>query len=183
MSHPALNRLMRGGGLTDFHIGRSGSAAHAGNPHVMFAGERYVHLASAMKYDKSGKGGKAEAKNDFSKKEHREKGGKRGREDGSTTGDNSSSDDEQSGGKPMARKKKGSPIHAKGSDADVIALHCSNTPFLSLSDPCAVPHALFLMRCSSQGDGKKGEGKGPKGKGFWSDKNRNGKPDGIEKKK
>ena len=104
MSHPALNRLMRSGGLTDFHIGRSGSAAHVGNPHVMFAGERYVHLASAMKYEKSDK---AESKSDFSKKEHREKGGKRGREDGSTTGDNSSSDEEKSGGKAMARKKKG----------------------------------------------------------------------------
>lgn len=136
---------MRGGGLTTFHIGRSGSAAHMGNPHVMFAGERYVHLASAMKYDK---GDKAESKSDFSKKEHREKGSKRGREDGSTTGDNSSSDEEKSGGKPMARKKKGSPIHAPGSDAD--------------------------------GDGKKGEGKK---KMDWSDKNRNGKPDGMEKKK
>lgn len=142
---------MRGGGLTDFHIGRSGSAAHAGNPHVLFAGERYVHLASAMKYDK---GDKAESKSDFSKKEHREKGGKRGPEDGSTTGDNSSSDEEKSGGKPMARKKKKGDTSGKngfpapGSDGD--------------------------------GDGKKGEGKK---KMDWSDKNRNGKPDGMEKKK
>ena len=33
------------------------------------------------------------------------------------------------------------------------------------------------------GDGKKGEGKGPKGKGFWEDKDKNGKPDGMQKKK
>jgi hypothetical protein len=130
MSNRSLLNLMRGG-MSDFHVGR-GSARDDGP--VRFAGERrdrvvthYTFAAHAMHED---------GKHDYSKKENREmKSKKRSKDDGgSTTGDESESDTEG------PKKKKGSPIHAKGSDADVIALYCSNTPSLPSSDPRAVPH-------------------------------------------
>jgi hypothetical protein len=108
MSNRSLLNLMRGG-MSDFHVGR-GSARDDGP--VRFAGERrdrvvtqYTFAAHAMHED---------GKHDYSKKENREmKSKKRSKDDGgSTTGDESASDTEG------PKKKKGSPIHAKGSDAD-----------------------------------------------------------------
>lgn len=126
MSNRPLLNLMRGG-MSDFHVGR-GSAGPAGP--VRFAGERrdrvvthYTFAAHAMHED---------GKHDYSKKENREmKSKKRSKDDGgSTTGDESASDTEG------AKKKR---IYRRGEDADVIALHCSNTPSPSVSDPRAVP--------------------------------------------
>jgi hypothetical protein len=128
MSNRALLNLMRGG-ISDFHVGR-GSARDDGA--TRFAGERrdrvvthYTFAAQAMHED---------GKHDYSKKENREvKSKKRPKDDdGSTSGDESASDTEG----PKKKKR----IYRRGEDADVIALYCSNTPSLSLSDPRAVPH-------------------------------------------
>ena len=106
MSNPALNRLLRSGGVSNFHVGRGGAEAvsRRGDPYPIFAGETYRGRFSAKTEDKS------EAKaHDFSKKENREgKGEKRKKEDG-----DSDSDEDDDG-----PHFKGSGIHKKGSDAD-----------------------------------------------------------------
>lgn len=105
MSNPALNRLLRSGGVSNFHVGRGGAEAVArrGDPFPVFNGETYYGRFSAKTEDKS------EAKaQDFSKKENREgKGEKRKKEDGD------SSSDEDDG--PHFKR---SGIHKSGADAD-----------------------------------------------------------------
>lgn len=139
MSNPALNRMLRGGGLTSFHVGNLPSGR--GDPHRLFAGEVVHSTFSATEYKKDMKDKK---EHDFSKKEHREEKKKKSDSD-------SESDGEDDG--PKTKKSKGDTsgkngFPARGSDGD--------------------------------GDGKKNE---PKKKMDWSDKNSNGKPDGMEKKK
>lgn len=106
MSNPALNRLLRTGGLTDFHVGRDGAAATAarGNPHIMFAGETYQGRFSAKSYAES---------HNFEKKENREEKGSKSekRKKGGDDGSGSDSDDDG-----PHFKKDGVP--KKGSDGD-----------------------------------------------------------------
>ena len=85
MSNPALNRFLRSGGVTNFHVGRGGTEAVArrGDPFPVFAGETYRGRFSMKTEDKG-----SEAKsNDFAKKENREKGEKRKKDDGDSSDD------------------------------------------------------------------------------------------------
>jgi hypothetical protein len=103
MSNPALNRLLRSGGLRELHVGPPGGVRAGGLPAAaVFSGEATFttrYLASA----KSGEG--AHEKPDFSKKEEREETKKRKKED---------SDEEDEEGPHY----KSDGIHAKGADAD-----------------------------------------------------------------
>ena len=141
MSNPALNRMLRGGGLTNFHVGNAPSGR--GDPHRLFAGEVVHSTFSATEYKKDMKDAKD---HDFSKKEHREEKKKK-------KSDSDSESDGEGDDGPKTKKSKGDTsgkngFPAKGSDGD--------------------------------GDGKKNE---PKKKMDWQDKNSNGTPDGMEKKK
>ena len=109
MSNPGLNRLLRTGGLTNFHVSRDGASAVAarGNPHTMFSGERYVGRFSAKTEDKS-----YNSAHNFEKKENREKGGKGEKR---KKDDDSDSDSDDGGDGPHF---KSDGIHKKGSDAD-----------------------------------------------------------------
>ena len=81
MSNPALNRLLRSGGLSDFHVGREAPAARLGDPHVLFAGERF-HATFSAKTEEKG----YNKAHDFSDKKNREDPKKRKKDDGSSDG-------------------------------------------------------------------------------------------------
>lgn len=134
MSNPALNRLLRSGGLTEFRVGAH-SAPRRDGP-VMFTGSSTHQTFSAAKVDDS----KDDSK-DYSKKENREG--------------------------PMKKKQKKEGDDDSGSDSD------------------DGPH--FKSKVPEKGsdgdsDGKKNEGKNKK-KPSFADKDKNGKPDFMEKKK
>jgi len=100
MSNPGLNRLLRGGGLTEFHVVAAGRR-QSGPP--TFNGERFEFSAAKTEYKKE---------HDFSKKDNREEKGEKKRKKEGKEGDDSSSDDED------GPHFKSSGIHKKGSDAD-----------------------------------------------------------------
>lgn len=105
MSNPALNRLIRSGGVNNFHVSRGGAEAvsRRGDPYPIFGGETHHGRFSAKTEEKS------EAKShDFAKKENREGGG----EGKKRKKDDESDDDDDDG--PHFKK---SGIHARGSDA------------------------------------------------------------------
>ena len=106
MSNPALNRLLRSGGVNNFHVGRGGAEAvsRRGDPFPVFAGETYSGRFSAKTEDKS-----EATSHDFAKKENREKGEKRKKDDGAS--DSDSGDDD-------GPHFKGSGVPKKGSDGD-----------------------------------------------------------------
>ena len=166
MSNPGLNRLLRGGGLTSFHV--DGSAARRGAPHVVFRGERHHATFSASEHKGENQ------KHDYSRKENREESGskkKKQKKDGDNSDSDSDSDDESGG------HYNSSGIHKKGSDAGDV---CTSARL----HVCTLPYIPILTRCilCADGDGKKNEGKGKK-KDFKKDDNSNGKPDFMEKKK
>jgi hypothetical protein len=113
MSNPALNRLLRSGGVTNFHVGRGGAEAvsRRGDPFPVFAGETYRGRFSAKT---EAKGSEAKS-NDFAKKENREKGEKRKKDDGESDSD-SGDDGPHFKGKGDTSGKNGFP--AAGSDGD-----------------------------------------------------------------
>ena len=94
MSNPALNRLLRGGGLTEFHVVAAGRRNQPSAP--TFNGERF-EFSAKTEYKKE---------HEFQKKENREEKHKK---------EDDHSDDDSSDG-PAKKKKKG--IYAKGEDAD-----------------------------------------------------------------
>ena len=102
MSNPGLNRLLRSGGLTDFHVSRAGASAIAqrGNPHVLFSGEVY-HGQFSMNKSKDAEGYRQS--HAFEKKENRE--GKKEEE---------SDSEDESEGRPSKKKR----IYEPGEDAD-----------------------------------------------------------------
>ena len=110
MSNPALNRLLRGGGLTEFHTGGSTASSQIARSRegvsAGFSGEgqtvsRFFASAAA---EKKGEGV------DFTKKENREEsGGKRKKKD-KEEGEESSDDD--------GPHYDHDGIHASGADAD-----------------------------------------------------------------
>ena len=109
MSNRGLDRLLRSGGLTDFHVGRDAAAAvsRRGNPHTMFSGETYRGRFS-MNKAKDAEGYKKE--HAFEKKENREgKSEKRKKSD-----DDSGSESDGEGGGGGGKKR----IYKKGEDAD-----------------------------------------------------------------
>jgi len=108
MSNSALDRLLRGGGLTSFHVA-DGSASRREDPHVMFRGERH-HATFSMSEN---------TKHDYSKKENREESNpkKKQKKYGDDSDSDSGSDSDSDSGGPNFSKKG---IHAKGSDAGTI---------------------------------------------------------------
>ena len=107
MSNPALNRLLRTGGLGEFHVGRDGAVAvsRRNDPYTMFVGETYHARFSAAEMDH---------KKEYQKKENREESG--GKKDKKRKKDGDDSDSDSDGGDGPHFKSDG--IHAKGSDAD-----------------------------------------------------------------
>ena len=115
MSNPALNRLMRGSGLTSFHLPQW-SGAGRDDPYVMFRGESYHATFSASEH----KG--VNMKHDYSRIENREEKSSKKKKYGDGSGSDSGSDSDDEGhkgshsGKGNTSGKNGFP--ARGSDGD-----------------------------------------------------------------
>lgn len=110
MSNSQLNRLLRGGGLTSFHVGAGSVGRDVARETPMFNGERFTFSA----------GPDVKEKHNFEKKENREESSKKRKK-----GDDSDSDSD--GGGPHFNSDG---IHAKASDAGVLQKHTlSYTPF------------------------------------------------------
>lgn len=106
MSNPQLNRLLRGNGLTSFHVGSGSMARHATRP---IPAVRVEHATFSVATKKE---------YDFSKKKNREEGKKRKKGDDDSDSDSGSDDD--------GPHYNHDGIHKKGSDAGV----CFNTVIL-----------------------------------------------------
>jgi len=115
MSNRSLDRLLRGGGLTEFHVVAAGRRSRDSGPPV-FNGERFEFSASAKsEYKKEYK-----KEHEFAKKENREEGGEKRKKGGDDSSDHSDSDDDgpHFKGKGDTSGKNGFPGKGKDGDGD-----------------------------------------------------------------
>lgn len=98
MSNPQLNRLLRGGGLTSFHVGASSVGRDVAREASVFNGERFAFSADVKD------------NHNFEKKENREESGGEKR----TKGDSDSESDDD------GPHFNSDGIHAKSSDAGAL---------------------------------------------------------------